>query len=90
MKDRKWYLFMVLGKPYALNIIESLFESPKRFTDLGKACPIEKTRAKRLKELTDEKLIEVTIKLIGKRNFVHYKLTEEGEETFKSILNLKK
>ena len=81
---------MVIGKPYALIIMESLFESPKRFTDLGKACPIEKTRANRLKELADAKLVEVTAKPIGKRNFIHYKLTEEGEDVYRKAMEMRK
>ncbi len=81
---------MAIGKPYSMDILESLFESPKRFTDLNKVCPIEKTRSKRLKELTNEDLIGTIIKLIGKRNFIHYILTEKGEEVFKGVLNLRK
>ena len=53
---------MVLGKMYSLDILKSLLESPKRFSDLNKACHIEKTRAKRLKELKEAKLIEVVVK----------------------------
>ncbi len=74
---------MTMGKPYSLDILESLFQSPKRFSDLGKACPIEKTRAKRLKELTGEGLIEVVVREKRKRKFLHYKLTEQGESTLR-------
>ena len=88
MNEDKFKIIMVLGKPYSMDIMQSLFESPKRFTDINKACPIEKTRAKRLKELTDEKLIEAVIKPISKRNFVHYKLTKKGENIFKKIVNI--
>ncbi len=79
---------MVIGETYAMDILQSLFESPKRFTDLGKACPIEKTRAKRLKELMDNNLIEAIVKPIGKRNFVHYKLTKKGEEVFRKAMDI--
>jgi len=79
---------MVIGKPYSMDILHSLSESPKRFSDLNRACPIEKTRSKRLKELTDEKFIEAIIKSIGKRNFVHYNLTRKGERIFKKILDI--
>lgn len=88
MKQDKWKLFMAMGNPYAMDILQSLFESPKRFTDLGKACPIEKTRAKRLKELMDNNLIEAIVKPINKRNFVHYKLTKKGEDTFKKVMDI--
>jgi DNA-binding HxlR family transcriptional regulator len=88
MDKRNWMLFITIGKPYSLDIMMSLFESPKRFTDLNKACPIEKTRTKRLKELLDEGLIDVTVKPIGKRNFMHYILTKKGEDTFKKVLDM--
>ena len=74
---------MTIGKPYSLEILEALFNSPKRYSDLNKACPIEKTRAKRLKELKIEKLIETTIQEKGGRDFVHYKLTEKGQEVLR-------
>jgi len=70
---------MVISKPYSLDILESLQQSPKRFTDLGKACPIEKTRSKRLKELSDASLVQVVVMEKRKRKFIHYKLTEKGE-----------
>ncbi len=88
MNKDKWNIFMVIGKVYALSILESLFQSPKRFTDLSQACPIEKTRSKRLKELQENNLIEVIVKKINKRNFVHYKLTKEGEELFKKAMDI--
>ena len=88
MKQDKWKLFMVIGNPYAMNILQSLFESPKRFSDLNKACPIEKTRAKRLKELMNIGLIEAIVKPIGKRNFVHYKPTKKGEEVFRKAMEI--
>ncbi len=83
MKREKWEIVMVLGKPYCLDILEALFEGPKRFTDLGKACPIEKTRVKRLKELKAEGLVEVIVKEKGKRDFMHYKITEKGEDVLR-------
>ena len=83
MKSYRWEIIMTIGKPYSLEILEALFNSPKRYSDLNKACPIEKTRAKRLKELKIEKLIETTIQEKGGRDFVHYKLTEKGQEVLR-------
>ena len=74
---------MAIGKPYCLDILEELFIGPKRYSDLNKACPIEKTRAKRLKELKVEELIETTIRERGGRDFVHYKLTEKGQDVLR-------
>ena len=86
MPRDKWKLFEAIGKPYALSIIESLNESPKRYTDLRNVCPIEKTRSKRLHELKDIELIETFIRNIEKRAFIHYGLTAKGKELFNSIL----
>ncbi|KKL07692.1 hypothetical protein LCGC14_2583460 [marine sediment metagenome] len=79
MKSDKWGILMVLGKPYAIDILEALFSSPKRFSDLNEACGIEKTRIKRLKELKEAGLVEVVVMQKGKRDFIHYKLTEKGD-----------
>ena len=70
---------MVIGKVYSLDILETLLNSPKRFSDLSKACPIEKTRSQRLKQLKEEGLVDVAVMEKGRRNFIHYKLTEKGE-----------
>jgi len=83
MKDSKWETIMTIGKPYSLEILESLFTGPKRYSDLNKACPIEKTRAKRLKELKSEGLIQTTVREKAGRDFVHYKLTEKGQEVLR-------
>ena len=83
MKDNKWEIIMVIGRPYSLDILEELLQNPKRFSDLNKACPIEKTRAKRLKELKAYGLIEVIILERKTRNFMHYKLTEQGENALR-------
>ena len=83
MNKNKWDTIVLLGKPFTLPILESLHESPKRFTDLNKACGIEKTRTNRIKELKDAHLIETTVKKKGSRDFVHYVLTAEGERVFK-------
>ena len=83
MRNDRWNIIMVIGKVYSLDILEALFNGPKRFSDLGKACPIEKTRSKRLKELKQEGLIDVVVMERGRRNFIHYKLTEKGEEVIR-------
>ena len=74
---------MVVGKVYTLDILEALLQGPKRFSDLSEACPIEKTRAKRLKELRVEGLVEIIVKERGKRVFMHYNLTEKGQSALR-------
>ena len=78
----------MIGRPYALDILEALFTSPKRYSDLSEACSIEKTRAKRLKELKEVKLIGVVVMEKGKRNFIYYKITEKGEVVLKKSKEL--
>ncbi len=80
MKSDKWDIVMVIGKVYSLDILEALLNGPKRFTDLSESCPIEKTRSKRLKELKEKELINVVVLERKRRNFVHYKITEKGED----------
>ena len=83
MRNERWNIIMVIGKVYSLDILEALFNGTKRFSDLSKACPIEKTRSQRLKQLKEEGLVDVVVKERGKRNFIHYKLTEKGEEAIR-------
>ena len=83
MKNDRWNIIMVIGKVYSLDILEALFNGPKRFSDLNKACPIEKTRSQRLKELKEEGLIDVAVMERRRRNFIHYKLTDEGESVLR-------
>lgn len=75
----------VVSKLYSLDILEALLQNPKRFSDLNKACPIEKTRSRRLKELKENNLIDVVVMERKTRNFIHYKLTEKGESTIRII-----
>ncbi len=83
MINDRWNIIMVIGKVYSLDILEALFNGPKRFSDLSKACPIEKTRSQRLKQLKEEGLVDVVVMERKKRNFIHYKLTEKGEATIR-------
>ena len=83
MKSDKWDIIMVIGKVYSLDILEALLNGPKRFSDLSEACPIEKTRSKRLKELKEKELINVVVLERKRRNFVHYNITEKGEDVLR-------
>jgi len=85
----KWYLFEITGRQYALDIMEVLFEKPKRFSELTSACPIEKTRSKRLRELEEANLVEAESQKVKKRNFIFYKLTKSGEKLIKYLINFK-
>jgi len=89
MPDRnKWALIWLLGERYVLNILDALFEGPKRFADLADACPNEKTRTAKLRSLEEAGLIETVSSKIGKRFFVHYKLTEKGNEMLQELMRM--
>ena len=83
-------ILLVISKPYSLSILESLLQSPKRFSDLNKVCPIEKTRSQRLKELKSDNLIKTISKEKARRNFIHYQLTKKGKKTMEGIKLLMK
>lgn len=75
----KWSLIRTLAQTYSLDILEALEERPLRFTDLADPGPNEATRSQRLKELEEAGLISTVSLKIDKRNFVHYRLTENGK-----------
>jgi DNA-binding HxlR family transcriptional regulator len=87
-KREKWKLIKLLGEDFVLDILSSLFDSPKRFTDLADACPNEKTRADKLRKLGELGLIEAVSLKIGKRFYVHYTLTEKGRGIYQQILKI--
>lgn len=85
---RGWTLIKLLGRPYVPEVLSSLYEGPKRFVDLSKACPNERTRTNRLRALEKAKIIETKPLKIDKRTFVHYCLTEKGRRTFEAVVKL--
>lgn len=85
---KKWTLISLLGERYILDILDALFEGARRFADLAEACPNEKTRTAKLRKLEEARLIETVSSKIGKRFFVHYKLTEKGKSIVQEILRI--
>jgi len=85
---KKWTLIQLLGEKYVLNILDALPEGPKRFGDLSDACPNEKTRTAKLRRLEEAGLIEAVSSKIGKRFFVHYKLTEKGDHLLQELTRI--
>jgi len=87
-KRKKWPLIQLLGEQYVLNILDALLEGSKRFADLADACPNEKTRTTKLRRLEETGLIEAVTSKIGKRFFVHYKLTEKGNRLLQELIRI--
>jgi len=88
LERKKWTLIQLLGERYVLNILDALLESPKRFADLGDACPNEKTRTAKLRSLEEAGLVETVSSKMGKRFFIHYKLTEKGNGILQELVRI--
>jgi len=88
VKEEQKSIIQMVGKPYILEIMESLSEQPGRFVDLSSACKNEKTRTIRLRELERANLIDTISIKLGKRSFVHYRLTEKGASILKEIAKI--
>jgi len=85
---KKWAVIPLLGERYILNILDALLEGSKRFADLADACPNEKTRTAKLRRLEEAGLIETVSSKMGKRFFVHYKLTEKGNGMLQELIRI--
>ncbi len=83
--EKRWEITTVLGERYALDIIRSLYAQPKRYVELSSACSNGTTRTDRLRKLIGVRLVTTTTKKVGKRMFVHYKLTNKGKTVFEQI-----
>jgi len=88
LKRKKWTLIELLGERYVPNILDALLEGSKRFADLADACPNEKTRTAKLRRIEEAGLIETVSSKIGKRFFVHYRLTEQGKEMLQELMRM--
>ena len=80
----------ILARKCAIEILIELTKSPKRFTDLSKVCPNEKSRSFLLKKMEKINLITTSSLKFKKRYFVHYKITPRGKYITKKILEIKK
>lgn len=78
----------MIAQTYALDVLEAVNKRPMRFTDLESACPNEKTRSQRLKELEGIGLITTGSLKIGRRYFVHYTLTSKGRQALQKVKEL--
>ncbi len=88
LKRKIWRSLGVLGLPFIIEILESLNQGPRRFVDLKKECPNDKTRANRLKGLRKNGFITTVILEVREQNFIHYCITEKGKKALKLLLQL--
>lgn len=82
-------LFYIMSRFYALDILRALSKKPSRFSELHVCAPNESTRATRLKELEDSKLISTESRKVQSRHFVYYHITKKGIVTLAKINSLK-
>lgn len=79
-------ILQLIGKKYTYEILKVLSESSNvRFKDLGKACPIEKMRSQRLRELEESGLIKSSIIKLGRRPVLIYNISERGREVLELL-----
>lgn len=90
VSNDSWSAVKIVGLAHALEMLESLYEGPKRFADLKEVCPNESTRTERLRMLEEAGYVETETIKVKRRNFVHYRLTEEGREAVEHFLAVKK
>lgn len=83
-------VIQLLGEPYVVDILQSLYESPKRFKDLESACRVEKTRTEKLRKLEESNLVSTKSDKDGKKSVIKYCLTKKGIESIKHINSLEK
>ena len=83
-------LVRLLGEKYVLNLLESLYEGPKRFSDLRDACQIDKTLCQKLHRLQTADLVGTELATVNKRPVVQYKLTRKGRIALRHIRALAK
>ncbi len=76
--------------PFVIEMLEALNQSPRRFVDLKKQCPNDKTRANRLKSLKRNGFISTTIIEVKEQDFIHYCITEKGKKALNLLLQLEK
>ena len=85
-----WKSVRIMGLVHTLEVLESIYEKPKRFKYLEAACPNQSTRIERLRALEETGYLETqTVKIKG-RTAVHYKLTEQGKKAFEHFISVKK
>jgi DNA-binding PadR family transcriptional regulator len=89
--NAKWSLVKTISQLYALDLLEALSKKPLRYTDLATFGPNERTRTKSLRGLEEKGLIQTSTMKLGKRNFVHYSITDKGKAVLqkaKEIIDL--
>jgi len=78
-------LVRLVGEKYILEILQSISQKPRRFSDLKGVCSSDTTRTRKLNSIKDAGLIKAQIMKEKKRAFIYFILTEKGEDILKHI-----
>lgn len=80
----------VLAAPYALEILRAVASGPRRFSELGEACPHDRTRTVRLRELRNLGLLRSVPVPVRGREVLAYGLTDKGRVVLKRVGDLER
>lgn len=80
-----------MGKKYSYEILKTLSNVKEaRFKDLYKACPIEKMRTQRLKELEENGLVKSSVTKLGRRPILVYNISDRGRKVLELFIKLER
>jgi len=89
--NNKWHFLRDISKTYSPDILEALYGSPMRFTDLKKICRSQKTLTQRIHSLEDCGAITTEVKKERKQRVqVLYTLTQKGRTAIELAQGLAK
>lgn len=85
MKAKKLEMLQIILKPYTLNILQTLVNQRKRYSDLKKQVKNDRTLSLKLSTLQDHGLIKmVHVKISGK--YVNlYEITNDGKNLLERL-----
>jgi DNA-binding HxlR family transcriptional regulator len=88
MKSEKEEVLRLIFEAYVLNILRSLTDKPKRFSELRKDVETKRTLAIKLNKLLDYKLIELVPLKVKNRYANYYKISEKGKKLLNNLEKL--
>lgn len=89
-KYKGWEDFEILGRVYAMMILEILSGKPKRYKTIKRMCVVDDgTLSRRITELQNANFIKATLIRFKHKNIVHYKLTEKGNLFVSNLIRLR-
>ncbi len=78
-------LLRLVGEKYVYEILRTLSESPKRYSDLKPVCASDRTLTRKIQRLQDAGLVDTEMGKMGRKSVINYRLTAKGEAVFSRI-----